>query len=132
MYDMTQIPEITCGDCGVPEGQLHAFFPHCDREVCPFCLLQLLTCPHGPMYQDSCSAVKRLGRIPFYFFPYFCAKCGAEQPAMFCVPEREWQYVVPPTHWDAILCRPCYDYLASLRPALRKTPRKRTKASSVT
>src|SRR5262245_19345539 len=31
-----------CFDCGVPEGETH--WNGCDKEICPFCLGQLISC----------------------------------------------------------------------------------------
>lgn len=47
---------VTCGDCGVSEGELHE--PGCDMERCPFCGGQLLGCRCDtkhfyPAYADS-------------------------------------------------------------------------------
>ena len=111
---MTQRTHQTCGDCGVQEGQLHDYFPHCDQEVCPFCLGQLNSCEHGPLYHDSMTAVRRKGRIRFIEFPQLCARCGVHWPDFFMVPDRTWKKVVPKTHWEAILCRACFDSLSTL------------------
>lgn len=97
-----------CPDCDVDESEEHR--PLCDQELCPICLEQLLSCAH----HARMDRVQRKGRIPFVWFPLLCAKCGAQEPTFFAVPTKAWRTVVPRSHWDAILCRPCYDYLASL------------------
>ena len=96
-----------CPDCGAPEGALHNYFPVCNLEFCPFCLYPLGCCQH--QYQPK--TVKRKGRIPYFFFPLLCQRCGVQWPIFFNVPDREWKRVVPRNWWDEILCRPCYDVL---------------------
>lgn len=103
-------PYLTCGDCGAEEGQFHAHFPLCDQEKCPFCLEQLLSCAH----REHPQKVRRKGRIRFVEFPQLCARCGAHWPDFFMVPDRTWKKVVPKTHWEAILCRACFDSLSTL------------------
>ncbi len=105
---MTQ--RASCPDCGTFEGELHLHFPYCDQEQCPWCLTQLLSCPHHNQQQ----AVRRKGRIRFVLFPQLCARCGVQWPDFFMVPDRTWKKVVPRTHWEAILCRACFDALATL------------------
>ena len=43
-YDRnTQDGEHDCNDCGAAPGEYHE--PRCDRERCPKCRQQILTCP---------------------------------------------------------------------------------------
>jgi len=105
-------PFYFCPDCGVGEGELHAQFPLCDQELCPICNGQLLSCRHA----HDTDPVLKAGRIPFLYFPMLCAKCGAEDPDFFSVPDREWKAIVPKPYWDVVLCHPCYLYLAKLKP----------------
>ena len=102
----------TCHDCGAEEGQFHDHFPLCDQEQCPICLEQLLSCPH----QTKPQAVRRKGRIRFVLFPILCARCGVQWPEFFSAPTPTWERVVPRTHWNTVICRPCFDYLETLAP----------------
>lgn len=102
---------VLCHDCAAPEGALHNFFPYCDQEICPLCLEQLCGCPHV----EALEAVEKAGRLPFLYFPCLCAKCGAVDPDFFMVPDGEWQAIIPIPYWHLILCRPCYDHLATLQ-----------------
>ena len=101
----------TCPDCGALEGQLHEYFPHCDMEICPVCLEQLLSCPHA----TQLAKVRRRGRIPYLCFPVLCVRCGAHWPEFFMVSNHEWHQVMPRSHWDTVICRPCYDYIKDVR-----------------
>ncbi len=112
---MSPTPRPTCHDCGAEEGQFHSHFPLCDQEQCPWCLTQLLSCEHRGQPQ----AVRRKGRIRYYCFPLLCVRCGAQWPEFFSVPADTWKRVVPKTHWDTVLCRPCFDDLATLAPPER-------------
>ncbi len=105
-------PYPPCGDCGAEEGQFHNHFPICDQEQCPFCLTQLLSCEH----RNQPHKVRRKGRLRYYCFPILCARCGMQWPEFFSVPDATWQYVIPRTHWDAIVCRQCFDGLAEIAP----------------
>jgi len=90
---------VTCGDCGVNEGDLHQ--PGCDMELCPFCGDQLLSCQckykklgidvspgswaysHGltdAQQKDWEKLLSDKGRVPFILYPLICAKCGALWP----------------------------------------------------
>lgn len=40
------LKEGRCHDCNAAPGYYH--HPGCDRERCPICGLQLITCEHGP------------------------------------------------------------------------------------
>ena len=124
---------VTCGDCGVNEGDLHQ--PGCDMELCPFCGDQLLSCQckykklgidvsagswaysHGltdAQQKDWEKLLSDKGRVPFILYPLICAKCGALWPDMFMVPDREWKHYIQINMRDQIICRPCYDGIVAL------------------
>lgn len=121
-----------CGDCGVKEGQLH--LPGCDMERCPFCGAQLISCDcvyeklgidcssgtrvysHGLTNEQSQEWEKLLrakGHIPFIVYPNLCAKCGALWPAMFDVPDEEWERYIEPQMRSEMLCEACYTQIKS-------------------
>jgi hypothetical protein len=132
-------PESRCHDCGAIEGQLHQ--RGCDMERCPFCGGQLISCdcayenlglrdlsryttataylpPH--IYQQGLSAaqqakwearLRRKGRVPFIVYPVLCAKCGTLWPEFFRVPDAEWERYIQMDMRDAVLCRPCFEYI---------------------
>ena len=97
-----------CSDCGVGEGHYH--FLGCDKEDCPFCGSQLISCDccyellnliDKGKYDESTvylppevyekglteeqdmrwqKLLDQKGRIPFILYPQLCAKCGSPAP----------------------------------------------------
>jgi len=115
----------TCHDCGVKEGEIHKY--GCDMEACPFCGNQLITCgcyykildisdkvwvyKHGLTKEQERMWLIQLrwkGRIPYIQYPNICAKCGKLWPAMFDVPDAEWDKYVEPRMRGEMLCIECY------------------------
>jgi hypothetical protein len=111
---MALIKAITCGDCGVKEGELHIL--GCDQETCPFCggqllcCLQSLGCKRG-LREDWERSQKR---IPFILYPNLCAKCGTLWPEIFLVPDAEWDRYIEPQMREAMLCKRCYAQIKAL------------------
>jgi len=97
-----------CFDCGVLEGEIH--WNGCDKEICPFCLGQLISC-------GCCN--EKLGLIDTQkydestdiLYPHFCAKCGKLWPDFFRVPDEEWKHYIQPDMRDAIICKECFDFI---------------------
>jgi hypothetical protein len=116
---------MSCGDCGVKEGQLHIL--GCDMEGCPFCGSQLtscgccyeklgIDCSHGltdKQVDDWEKLLRDKGRIPFILYPNLCAKCGTLWPEMFRVPDAEWKHYIEPAMRREMLCEPCYTEIKS-------------------
>jgi hypothetical protein len=128
-----------CFDCGVPEGETH--WNGCDKEICPFCLGQLISCGccneklgliDTQKYDESTdylppeiykngfteeqasrwsAILEEKGRIPFILYPHFCAKCGKLWPDFFRVPDEEWERYIQPDMRDAIICKECFDFI---------------------
>jgi hypothetical protein len=128
-----------CGDCGVDEGHYHVL--GCDKEDCPFCGRQLISCYccyellnliDEDKYDESTSnlppeiyekglteeqekqwekLLNQKGRIPFILYPQFCAKCGKQWPEFFLVPDEEWNHYIQPDKRSEIICRECYDFI---------------------
>lgn len=93
---MSDTMKRRCGACGVEEGRLH--MPGCDMEPCADCGGQRISC--------DCNAARRL---PFIAYPTYCARCGAEGPAMFMVPNEVWAYYIEPKKRGAVICRLCFE-----------------------
>jgi hypothetical protein len=55
--------------------------------------------------------LRREGRVPYIVYPVLCAKCGALWPEFFRVPDAEWTRYIQIDMRDAVLCRPCYEYI---------------------
>lgn len=88
---------ISCGDCGVFEGQIHK--EGCDQEVCPKCNGQLLSC--------GCS-IKGEGREPFFWKGFQCARCGKNMPNLFMVSDEDWKNICGHTYeLSDVLCLDC-------------------------
>ena len=132
--------EIICHDCGAVEGALHT--KGCDRERCPFCGGQLVTCgccykmlgfdydrdalfSGLPMevYRHGLNAELRerweailedKGRIPFIVYPSMCARCGEKWPKMHMLPDWEWNRYVEPAMRNRVLCEKCFREIESL------------------
>lgn len=118
-----------CRGCGVLEGAYHQF--GCFHEHCPFCTGQLQGCgcleervdtPSCPedadTYPESIALewqamLTKKGRVPFIYYPNLCAKCGAVDPKLFRVPDREWTKYVEVRERRSVLCRPCFDFIKS-------------------
>ena len=128
----------SCPDCETPEGELHALF--CTKERCPFCGAQLASC--GCIYDvlalteeerksveeyidDSVEplcgvmarweeALNRKGRVPYIVYPNVCARCGAQWPDFFRVPDSEWEQYIQIDMRDKVICRPCFDEIRRL------------------
>lgn len=116
-----------CHDCGCREGEIHKW--GCDMERCPDCGGQLITCDcayarlgidcspgtwayvHG-LTEDQeiewLAILEEKGRVPFIVYPTLCARCGEVWPAMFSVPDEEWERYVEPSQRHKMLCRECY------------------------
>lgn len=128
----------TCHDCGVEEGQLHDY--GCDWERCPFCGGQLIGCSckytkQGFDYnwnkEPYCGLPKEIfenglppeldkkwedmlfkkGRVPYIYYPNICGKCGAVNPELFMVPDKEWNYYIEKNERKQVICHECYDYI---------------------
>jgi hypothetical protein len=138
-----QKPEIRqreiCRYCGVDEGQYHVL--GCDKEDCPFCGWQLISCDcryellnliDKEKYDESTSylppeiykkgltkeqgrlweeLLNQKGRIPFILYPHLCAKCGRQWPGFFMAPDEEWNRYIQPDKRGKIICRECYDFI---------------------
>jgi hypothetical protein len=133
--------ELTCGDCGVPEGTLHE--RECDMERCPFCGRQLISCDcryelldlfdedryggsttylppdvyvRGLSEEQEAEWERMLnqkGRIPYIQYPNLCGRCGELYPDFFRVSDEEWQHYIQPDKQKDIICRRCYLYIKS-------------------
>ena len=131
-----------CHDCKVREGEFHK--PGCDMERCPFCGGQLFVCncaleklglfdkeKYGPdtdhlppdIYENGLTdelaarweaILRDKGLIPFIEWPTVCAKCGMLWPALFKVPDEEWQHYIQPDKRRTVVCRTCYDYIKTM------------------
>lgn len=111
----TDIVSTTCGDCGCREGELHSW--GCDMEECPLCGGQLLSCAcreKFPTEDALLAAVSMAGRVRFIRYPSHCARCGETWPAMWMVPDEEWEHYIPMSKRGEQLCRPCYDRIKGL------------------
>lgn len=135
---------VTCHDCNVLEGEIHDY--GYDVEECPFCGRRLMECDciydklHldrsfcTKLYEESptlkrekkwLKILEKKGRIPFIKIPNLCALCGENWPAMFILPDSEWEkYVIPPLQ-EEMLCPNCYDFLKKLWPDGWKSPVRR-------
>lgn len=60
------------------------------------------------------AAVTAEGRIPHFYFPGICTRCGTVEPGFFMVSDEEWQSTVPKNHWGDIICRECFDKMRRL------------------
>ena len=67
--------------------------------------------------------IEKAGRIPFVFFPTFCARCGLYEPPMWMVTRRQWQRVMPRNHWHDYLCWECFQALCRCQRLRIPTPR---------
>lgn len=125
-----------CHDCGCKEGEIHEL--GCDMEKCPFCGEQLIMCdcyyhifgvePSKETDNDEKRWIEILegkGRIPPYIhYPYICRRCGKLYPAMFNVPDEEWERYIQPNIGDEVICKFCYDYIKDV---IHKNEKKRKK-----
>jgi hypothetical protein len=126
-----------CGDCKVREGELHLI--GCDKECCPFCGGQLVTCNCEYKYlklyskkkytSKTCYLSARVyyrgisekqnekwqnileikGRRPYIRWPNICVYCGELWPRFFSVPDIEWRKYVDVEQRKEMLCEPCYN-----------------------
>jgi len=89
--------------CGASEGELHEL--GCEREHCPFCGGQLVSC--------GCDVelLKASNRVPFIDYATMCSKCGQLYPSFFKVPNDEWQRYIQKDMQNAVICHECYDYI---------------------
>lgn len=138
----------TCRDCGVSEGEIHAW--GCDTEICPFCSGQLLTCgccykhlgfdydvskPYSGLpehiYSDGLTTamdqtwqriVEDRGRVPYLRWPQICSRCARIDPVGQMVSDAEWERVVPPNHRRNVICASCFNDIAALLEANKVAP----------
>lgn len=138
-----------CGDCGVKEGEFHK--PGCGMERCPFCHGQLISCdciydmlgmrdnhrypttsglppeiygggPSDEMQERFDKLLEEQGLIPFIRWPNLCSKCGELWPAMFMVPDGEWEHYIQEDKRRTMLCRGCYDHIKACIDRSQKGP----------
>lgn len=139
---MDERKEITCGDCGAKEGQLHRL--GCDMEKCPFCGNQLISCdclyeklglydhekytnetaflppeiysngPDEAQWEQFEKMLDEKGRFPYIRYPVLCSLCGDLWPDLFYVPNEEWKRYIEPRMQRTVICRPCYDYIVEV------------------
>ena len=126
---MNTVP-TRCHDCGAEEGEFHSY--GCDVERCPFCGEQSISCgcpyermnidasPGTSAYEDGLTPeqdtiwlemIVQKGRIRWIQYPTICCKCGEIWPALFMVPDKEWEYYIQPNMRDRVLCRTCYEFV---------------------
>jgi len=78
-------------------------------ERCPRCGGQLISC--GCRTEDLPDF-----RIPWVQIPFLCGLCGERFPALFSVPDEDWEMFVVPELQKEVLCKTCYDRLVKLFP----------------
>ena len=88
-----------CPTCDTWEGALH--LPGCDRERCGGCGRQLRSC--------DCQRTADTPRVPYIDWPNVCARCGELRPALFMVPNDEWERYIQKDMQRELLCQPCYE-----------------------
>jgi len=89
----------SCPGCGAEEGKLH-------RDGC-----------------DLASTGEAGRRLPYIAYSTFCAKCGAQEPPLFKVPDEVWAYYIEPEARGYVICRQCFDYIRQVIDAHQGPPR---------
>ena len=95
--------------CGAEEGKLHEL--GCDMKRCRACGGQLISC----YCTDEVIEAKKYS-TPWINIPNLRGLCGWLWPDLFCVPDKEWKYYVPPNLQEEELCPECYNKLKQLFP----------------
>jgi len=47
--------------------------------------------------------------VPYIDWPNVCARCGELRPALFMVPNDEWERYIQKDMQRELLCQPCYE-----------------------
>lgn len=58
---------------------------------------------------DAILAAK--GRVPWIIYPNMCCRCGELWPALFMVPDEEWDRYVEPAMRGYMLCKACWTWI---------------------
>ena len=143
-----------CLDCGVAEGRIHK--PGCDKERCPFCGRQLLSCDcaykllkidispgtwayeHGLTKEQDRKWDKMLrdkGQIPYKYDPLRCDRCNkiivAGSQDYFHIDDSIWKKYVPAKWQDKVICRKCYEDVVKPHSTKKKSVRSSLKTKPI-